>query len=343
MISTDIQALLMERLPQWIEKAKARFISESWNGINGRTNKPELVVSFTDFIAEKLIHSIATFVPPSTMDLKYDPFKNFWSQFVKFQWHYLFKEWLRLYKASLEFRYHEIPASDMPDNKDGKPFDFDGIIDSYQLSLEHATERQVMLEHLQSINTFFCKVLRHEEEAIIFNCMLNGDSDASELIAKTGLKLGSMEMSEIRAAVTVRYVILLYLKRMRPEDDLLMVVNRYPDLCKLWFGRCKLTSVPEVTLLKSVLFGDFRQVVIHYDRSDYQYVLAPSTERLKIKVRQFDGGAVAIKAFGGDPRLPLYKSKKDRNGRKHQRYVTFVNGYGRAYDHTCDESWQLPY
>jgi hypothetical protein len=87
------------------------------------------------------------------------------------------------------------------------------------------------------------------------------------------------------------------------------------------------------------MFGDFRNIETHYDNT--YYVNKLSQLNLKTKIDRFDNKAKGIRAYGDDPRLPVYMSKLDITGKKHQSYVTFINGYGRASDHSCKESWQL--
>ena len=321
----DVRTELLQSIPYFLERARARLLSEEHYGISNQSSQKEKLASFLEFVDEKLLKAIGKYKVPESIDENFDVIKDFWSKFLKLQWSYAYLQWLTLYKKATDYQYYEIPSSTLPIFETAS-YDDNSIMD------------ELDQQDLEGLERFFTTaILKYKREVLALTSIKEG---TSLVMLQSLIKMNTKEelpieyVTWLRSEVLYRYAIFIHLKRVRSDKELLLYFSSVKNMNKWFFGRQKLDKLPDIDELKHVLYGK-RLIVAQEEATKGK--LFSEIELVEV-VRNFDSSARKILKVETDPGKPRYKSKMDLHGRYHKRYITYINAYGYAYSFTNNSS-----
>jgi hypothetical protein len=199
--------------------------------------------------------------------------------------------------------------------------------------MEEKIEKAYLLVQLQNANNDFFKYL-NSVEAQVFRAVMLGDmsyEELSKVIGKfqNGKEADKMTLSRLRNVLEFRLCCQYALCKVFDEEKMIKGLNRFPKLCKRFFHKEKLTSIPDKDDLIIVAHGDYEK----FPKIMKKEGRALSDIELQSRMSRYD-----LKAKSSNSSEYRWKSKVSFDKRVHKTYKVYVWDNGYAYDHSLGQS-----
>jgi hypothetical protein len=334
-------------------KIISRFQSREKFGCKGMTDIEARTLLFQEKLDESLFSEnqgkmsyFETYNPPENYDDRFDIAIDFVNKFIhsKAYIHTFYSYWKEYRQVRLEqLRYANIEAI-LEDTRQNSNLDDIMAIDFYNAFgnlLDTTLDRYLWQASLK-----------------LHYAVGNGLSDLERIYRSVQVFLKSNRNKYDRSIMTrmeidwrldilyFRYIAFIATKKLFPEDKVLNALNnyKYKSLRSFFFGsQDSIKILPDEEMLAEIILYHHNEIHTRAKKhkpeySDHMPPIEPS--ELRSLVERFDAKAKYLNNEN-NPRKPQYKSKIDRMGKRHQNYVSFIDGWGNVYDYVYSATYKI--
>lgn len=293
------------------------------------SKESELYLNFHDILIDRVDSFMKKYRPPKNCDWMFDNVRGFITQF----WRTIYYKGC-VFDAYTKTNKHYNTYLNIVTEEE--KLRYGGVTEDQLLSpynIEESFFRNDLLETIkENFDKFISLLLPYEK--VYFIGMYEG-LNTEELIRKIGNNgfdspttyIGTKKRKEIE------YRLVCYFAQEKHQihniDELLKAFNKFPRLNKQSFGETHLFQIPDQESLEKVITGELLQK----KKNKFPFSLVQKKEIAK----EYDPDC-KIQPYGEDV---FAKSKIDRNGKKHDHYVVFINHSMSSYCHITKQTQSL--